>query len=68
MASDLVTEAKRTFKKVSCGGSRRKMADATRSLEQLYVDKEEAICVDMASEVKQASKDRKHSAAWKAIH
>ena len=44
------------------------MADATRSLEQLYVDKEEAICVDMASEVKQASKDRKHSAAWKAIH
>ena len=43
------------------------MADAAKSLAQLYVDKEEVFYASMASEVEQASKDGKHSAAWKAI-
>ena len=66
-ARDLVAEAQRTYKEVRSDDSRQKMADATKSLAQLYVDKEEVFYASMASEVEQASKDGKHSAAWKVI-
>ena len=56
-ARDLVAEAQRTFKEAKSDDSRQKIADATKSLAQLYV----------ASEVEQASKDGEHSAAWKVI-
>ena len=66
-ARNLVAEARRSFKEAKSGDSRRKIADATKSLAQLYADKEEVFYSSMASEMEQASKDGKHSAAWKVI-
>ena len=43
------------------------MAEASRSLAQLHVDEEEFFYASMVSEVEQASKDGKHSVAWKVI-
>ena len=65
--TQFVLEAKRTSKEARTGDSRKQTADATRSLAQLYTDKEEAFYASMASEVEQASKDGKHSAAWRVI-
>ena len=62
-----VLEAKRTSKEARTDDSRKQTVDATRSLAQLYTDKEEAFYASMASEVEQASKDGKHSAAWRVI-
>ena len=55
--------SQRTSKEARTSDLRKQTADATRSLAQLYTDKEEAFYASMASEVEQASKDGKHGAA-----
>ena len=64
-ARNLVAEARRTFKEAKSGDSRQKIAD---EIPGTTVCRQRGGFLFKYSEVEQASKDGKHSAAWKVIN